>query len=202
VTAWDPPRRFAADSDDLGPGAPTVATEWIVEARSGDTCVVRVIHSLFASTDDWDNQLESFEGGWPTFFRILRLYLTHFRGQFGSPVQAMGAAPKPAAEAWNALTGALGIGDASERGRVKSGPGAPVLEGVVERAGPPEYPELLIRLERPAPGIAHLFALPMGGVVYLPLRLYMFGEAAPAAAAREEAAWAAWMAERFPIPGA
>jgi hypothetical protein len=77
VTAWDPPRRFAAESQDLGPNAPPVATEWIVEARSGGVCVVRVgVHSLFASTDEWDDQLESFESGWPWFFRILRLYLT------------------------------------------------------------------------------------------------------------------------------
>jgi uncharacterized protein YndB with AHSA1/START domain len=81
VTTWDPPRRFAAESPDLGPNAPTLATEWIVEARSGGTCVVRVVHSLFASTDDWDDQLESIESGWPAFFRILRLYLTHFRGE-------------------------------------------------------------------------------------------------------------------------
>src|SRR3981081_669928 len=43
TTAWDPPRRFAAESGDLGPNAPTLATEWIVEARSGGTCVVRVV---------------------------------------------------------------------------------------------------------------------------------------------------------------
>src|SRR5919198_898118 len=61
VTAWEPPHRFAAESADLGPEAPSIATEWIVEARSGGTCIVRVVHSLFAATDDWDNQLESFE---------------------------------------------------------------------------------------------------------------------------------------------
>jgi len=54
-----------------------MATEWIVEARSGGTCVVRVVHSLFASADDWDDQIESIESGWPTFFRILRTYLTN-----------------------------------------------------------------------------------------------------------------------------
>ena len=34
------------------------------------------VYSLFASTDDWDNQLEGTESGWPGFFRILRIYLT------------------------------------------------------------------------------------------------------------------------------
>ena len=36
ITTWEPPHRFVADSrDDMGPDDPTVATEWIVEARSG-----------------------------------------------------------------------------------------------------------------------------------------------------------------------
>ncbi len=30
VTAWDPPHKFAADSQNLGPNAPNVATEWIM----------------------------------------------------------------------------------------------------------------------------------------------------------------------------
>src|SRR5215468_9769575 len=81
ITAWEPPHRLSADSDSFAPGGPTVATEWTVEARSGGKCVVRVVHSLFASTDDWDNQLEGTESGWPTFFPILKHYLTHFRGQ-------------------------------------------------------------------------------------------------------------------------
>src|SRR6516225_3897944 len=81
ITSWDPPHRLTADSESFCPGGPTVATEWTVEARSGGTCVVRVVHSLFASTGDWDDQLEGTESGWPAFFRILRLYLTHFRGQ-------------------------------------------------------------------------------------------------------------------------
>src|SRR5690242_1277922 len=47
ITAWEPPRRFVAESADLGPEAPPLATEWSVEARAGGVCVVRVVHSLF-----------------------------------------------------------------------------------------------------------------------------------------------------------
>ena len=92
VTAWDPPRRFAADSPGDGPDAPTIATEWIVEARSGGTCAVRVVHSWFAASDDWDNQFEGHEQGWVAFFRILRLYLAHFAGHRSSAFQVMGFA--------------------------------------------------------------------------------------------------------------
>ena len=80
VTAWDPPRRFAAEGPGPGPNAPPMATEWTVEPRSGGACLVRVEHSLFASTVDWDDQLEGTESGWPYFFGILHLYLDHFAG--------------------------------------------------------------------------------------------------------------------------
>src|SRR5215216_3228997 len=73
VTAWEPPLRFAYEERDWNPNAPPLATEMFVEARSGGTCVVRLVHSLFASSDEWDDQLESFEAGWPPFFQILRL---------------------------------------------------------------------------------------------------------------------------------
>lgn len=201
ITAWDPPRRFAADSNDMGPGSPTIATEWTVEAKSGGTCVVRVVHAWFAETDDWDGQFGAFESGWPAFFRILRLYLAHFRGENGVNVQLMGVASEPTVgEAWAALTGRLGIAGAAPGQRVQSAAGAPALAGQVEQVGPDDHPELLLRLDAPAPGIAHLFAMPMGGQVYLPVRLYLFGDQPAAVAAREEPAWQAWMARHFPMP--
>src|SRR5437667_75530 len=81
VTAWDPPRIFAQEADGWSPGSPPIATEWSIEARGGGICIVRIVHSLFASTDDWDNQLEGAKSGWSGFLRTLRIYLTHFRGQ-------------------------------------------------------------------------------------------------------------------------
>ncbi|MDP8921681.1 MAG: SRPBCC domain-containing protein [Chloroflexota bacterium] len=202
ITDWDPPRSFVAESADLGPDAPPVATEWIVEARHGGTCVVRVVHSLFASGDDWDGQLEGWEAGWPAFFRILRLYLTHFRGQSGAAFQLIGVAPEPKADAWGMLAGRLGFGSAAVGQRVSTAPGAPPLAGLVEEVGPAEHPEeLLLRLDEPALGIAHLFALPMGGQVYLPIRLYLYGDRAASVAAREEPRWQAWITEYFAPTG-
>ena len=120
ITTWEPPHRFVADSrDDMGPDDPTVATEWIVEARSGGTCVVRVVHSWFTSSDDWDDQFEGHTYGWISFFRVLRLYLEHFRGQPGSPFQLMGVAPEPKSEAWEALTSRLGLKGAEVGKRVR-----------------------------------------------------------------------------------
>src|SRR5262245_34790056 len=51
VKAWDPPRRYMVETTE-DPKQGPVATEWIVETHAGGTCVVRVVHRWFASTDD------------------------------------------------------------------------------------------------------------------------------------------------------
>jgi uncharacterized protein YndB with AHSA1/START domain len=201
ITHWSPPHRFIAEGASMGPESPNVADEWVVEARAGGTCVVRVVHSWFASNDDWNEQFEGIEHGWPAFFRILRLYLEHFRGLPCTQMQLMGVGPEPASVAWDDLTSALGLAGALQGQRVRTSVGAPRLGGVVERMGPREYPELLLRLDEPAPGIAHLFAMPMGGQIYLPIRLYIYGEQAPAVVARDEPFWQAWVGERFAPTG-
>ncbi|MBW3634514.1 MAG: SRPBCC domain-containing protein [Chloroflexi bacterium] len=202
ITTWDPPHRYVADSrDDMGPDDPTVATEWIVEARSGGTCVVRVVHSWFTSSDAWDDQFEGHTYGWISFFRVLRLYLAHFRGQPSSSFQLMGVAPEPKSAAWEALTGSLGLTGAAIGQRVSTSQSAPPLAGTVEWAGQPEWPEeLLLRLDEPAPGIAHLVLHPMGGQVSMTVRFYLYGDQAPAAVARVEPEWQAWMDAHFALP--
>jgi len=200
ITAWEPPHRFVAESHDLGPEAPPVATEWIVETRDGGNCVVRVVHRWFASDDAWDDQFEGHTYGWLTFFRILRLYLTHFPGQPSAAFQVMGIAPEPTSTAWAALTSALGLSDLATGDRVRTSNGAPPLAGVVEWAGPPEWPAVLLRLDAPAPGIAHLVPHAMDGQVYCWLRIYLYGDDAAATARAAEPAWQAWMNQHFPLP--
>ena len=199
VTGWDPPRSFSAESKDLGPDAPAVATQWIVEARGGGVCVVRVVHSLFASTDDWDAQLEAWEGGWPDFFRLLRLYLTHFSGEPCTAFQLTGFAPAPRKAAWQALFKGLGLETVTAGRQVRSSGTAPEIAGTVERAGEEAYQEeMLLRLDAPAPGIAHMFAMDMGEQVLLSMRFHLYGSTAAGVAAREEPAWQAWLGETFP----
>ena len=199
ITAWNPPHRFAAEGEDLGPGAPLLATEWRVEPRTGGRCVVRVIHGLKASGDEWDGVLESFEAGWPGFFGVLRLYLRHFRGKPCSIFHATGSASGPAAEVWTALTRALGIAGAKEGKRQRMTPtGVPSIGGIVERIRPGDPSRALLLLEEPAPGLASVSTFTMGEEVHVGINFYLYGDQAAAIAAREELSWRAWMAERFP----
>lgn len=198
IADWEPPRRFTAENEGIGgPGSPAMATEWTVAAQAGGTCVVRVVHSWFASSDDWDAQFEGTEHGWVAFFRILRLALTYFPDQPSAAFQVMGVATEPVAEAWPKLTSALGLDGAAAGERRQAAPGAPPFAAVVERVGPLPYPELLLRLDAPGPGLAHVFALPMGGQVFLPIRCFFYGEQATAAVAQAEPQWQAWIAQQF-----
>ena len=198
ITTWDAPHRFVAQGEGWG-GSPPMATEWTVEARAGGVCVVRVVHSLFASTDDWDHQLEATEQGWPGFFRTLRIYLTHFRGQRSALMQFVAPVAGTEAEAWDTMTSALGLKGASAGQQWTAPKGVPAVGGVVEYMSDRPH-DCLVRLETPGPGVGALGAFTMPGQVMIAISFYQYGDSADATAAKETPKWQAWIDERFPAP--
>lgn len=199
VTAWEPPLKWTAQADGWVPGMPPIANEWSVEARGGGICIVRIVTSLFASTDDWDSQLEGTESGWPGFFRTLRIYLTHFRGERSTVMKWMTSVAGTEAEAWEALTAALGLKGVSVGQRWTSPAGVPACSGVVEYYT--ESPnDALLRVDKPGPGVAALGTFSMGGPTMVALNFYLYGDQSAKTAARETPLWDAWFQERFPMP--
>lgn len=201
ITTWQPPKLFVAEGDMGGPGSPKVATEWSVEARTGGVCLVRVVHSLFASTDDWDNQLDGLEQGWPAYFRILRRYLAEFKGMPCSAMQFVGFSSEPEPKAWEKAGGELGLLKVSE-GQPWSAPaGFPRMSGAVDMLGKGSHKNtVLIRLDEPAPGTAYIGAFSCGGMVMVCMSVYLYGDKAKAAIERDEPAWQSMLGERFPMP--
>jgi uncharacterized protein YndB with AHSA1/START domain len=199
VTAWEPPRKWAAQSDGWVPGMPPLAHEWSVEARGGGKCIVRIVQSLFGSTDDWDNQLESAAHGWPGFLRTLRIYLTHFRGQRSAMMKWMVPVAGTQAQAWETLTAALGVKGLNVGQRRTAPAGVPAFSGVAEHVTENPY-DALLRLDKPGPGIAALGTFDMGGQSMVALNFYLYGDQAAGTAAREAPLWEAWFQKRFPMP--
>jgi uncharacterized protein YndB with AHSA1/START domain len=197
ITAWDAPRRFAyamewAPTEDAS--RERIGAEFLVEARSGDTCIVRVVNSGFGSGPDWDRMLESTRAGWRNALDNLRLYLTHFPGHRGASFAASGLSAESRDEAWATLTEALGMRDARVGDEVSTPPDAPTLAGVVVRA---EEAQLGLRLDQPGPGLASLGTGGPGREVIAFVRAYLYSDDAPALAARAEEEWQTWLAERF-----
>ena len=201
VMSWEPARKkWAAQSDGWIPGSPPIANEWSVEAREGGICIVRIVHSLFASTDDWDNQLEGTESGWPAFFRTLQIYLTHFRGQPSTAMKLMAPAAGTEAEAWETLTSALGVKGSSVGQRSTAPAGVPAFSGVLEHLTQTPN-DALLRVDKPGPGVVALgtFSFP-GGPTMVAVNFYLYGDQAAGTVAHETPLWEAWFQERFPMP--
>ena len=181
VTAWEPPHRFAYEESDWAEGAPPPwATEILVEARAGGTCLVRLVSGVFSGGEDWGDEIDGTEAGWRLGLENLRLYLTHFAGRRCAHALAVGEG------AWPALATALGVDGVSEGGRVDG----PLLSGVVERA----LHEMV--LVRDSDGFVEAYA----HGAHLAIRAFRFGAAGRDVAAREERAWRAWMDEHVGAP--
>jgi hypothetical protein len=191
---------FANESDGWMRGSPPIANEWSVEARGGGICIVRIVHGLFASTDEWDNQLEATASAWPAFLRTLQIYLTHFRGQRSAIMQVTTPVACTDAEAWETLTTAVGVKGLSVGQRWTTPAGVPPLSGVVEYVSQSPY-DALLRLDKPGPGVAALGAVIYpGGQGMVAMNFYLYGAQAAGTVARDTPLWQAWIQEHFPVP--
>ena len=185
IVGYDAPHRFAYEEEYEGQ---TLATEFLVEARSGGTCVVRVVTSGFGDDDAWERAIESFGAGWRQALLSLRLYLTHFAGEPAASIVAGGMASGDAEQVWSELTSVLGIPASARAGeRVEAtGRGVPRLAGRVE-----EHAErmLTLLLDEPARGIGFVGVGGPGDEVFAFVRAQLFGPEAKEVAAREQDAW-------------
>jgi hypothetical protein len=159
----------------------------------------RIVQSLFASTDDWDDQLGCSEAGFAAFLRTLQIYLTHFRGQRSKLIKWMVPAPGTEAEAWETLTTALGLKGVSAGQHYTSPASVPSLSGVVEYVNQNPY-DILLRLDKPGPAVAAFGAVDCGGRIMVGLNVYFYGDRAAGTLSHEAPLWEAWFQKRFPMP--
>ena len=195
VAAWEPPHRVVF----TGEGERALAYEWLVEARAGGTCLVRLVNSGFGPGEDWDADYDGMSSGWRIFLENLRLHLTHFPGQSARAIIPARMVHGRHDAAFARLCAELGVFPDLRAGQrfATSGPGVPAaagtVHGVQDFAAAKTY---LLLLEQPAPGTACLTAEGAGDIVALSFYLYLYG---PVAATLPDE-WTPFFAERFPQP--
>lgn len=196
VTRWDPPRRFAYEEPEwaalTGHGDASVtpmATEFLVEARSGGSCVIRVVTSAFGTGAEWEREFfADMEKYWAPYFDHLRLYLSRFPGQRATPMSIAADVPGRRDEVLAAMRRALGAVDGDGR-TVFDVNG---LTGTVESSG---EVHLLLRLDGALPGYLGLFAMDKeDGMASAAVEGYLFAADATAYIERQRPAWEAWLA--------
>jgi uncharacterized protein YndB with AHSA1/START domain len=186
ITAYEPPSRFwyVERWDDVD-----FATEFLVEARGGGTCVVRIVSSGFGDKEGWDRQIEGLDRGWRAFLDNLRLYLERFAGAPCAQVVADAERPgEEPADALREVLDALGVPTTSAVGdEISTTAGAPAVAGRVERRTP--Y-ELALSTED---GLVVASSFAWNGAAMVRLQAYLYGEDAPAKSARLTPEWRSWL---------
>ena len=192
VTGWEPPRRLVYEEDWAAlmgkePDALSPLTsEFLVEAQSGGTCVVRVTSSGFGIGADWESEFWGDMGSnWMPFFDNLRLYLAHFPGQEATQLEVTASFAGDAASVWATVRDALGIGVEGSTAQVRG------ATGTVERVG---ERQALLRLTGPVRGMLMAFAHAYGeGKSTAVVRAFLFSADAADYVRREEQGWQAWL---------
>ena len=192
VSVWEPPTRFVH----MGSGAAgtPLAYEWQVEARSGGTCVVRLVTSGFLSETDWQTEYDATSEGWKLFLTNLRLYLTHFAGQRCASMLVQQLSDLTPDDTWRRLALSLGLPESPTLGQQVSVSKGPPLSGRVERF---ESRLVTLLLDAPTRGIGVVGTEAFGDKGFPLVYLYLFGDAADEAIRRDEAAWQRWIEETF-----
>lgn len=189
VLAWEPPRRIVFDG---GPDAAGFAFEWLVEARDGGSCVVRLVNSGFGVGGDWDDQYDAMTEGWKLFLFNLQLHCRHFAGQTAVSMLPMASTTLTRGEGWSKLCTDLQIPEQPALGdridvRADSGLG---MSGTVVRTRPSA---IALLLDAPAPGTAFL-AVEGDHECGVSIWSYLYGPQAAAIVARDKPRWADWLA--------
>ena len=192
VVRWEPPHRLVYEEDWaalMGKDPATLSpltSEFLVEAQSGGTCVVRVTSSGFGIGAAWEDEFWADMGTqWMPFFDNLRLYLAHFPGQEATTMEATASHDGEPAQLWQVLRDSLGLGAEGTAVDLRG------TTGTVERVG---ERQALVRVTSPVPGILTAFTYGQAeGTATVGVRAYLFSADAAEWVRHQEPDWTAWL---------
>jgi uncharacterized protein YndB with AHSA1/START domain len=115
IVAYEPGRHFSFRGAE-SPDGRFFAMEFLIEAASSGSTVLRIVSSGFLPDDDWEEEFEAMKAGGRLYLHTLGEYLRHFPGRPGVAVSAS-TAPGDLDRRWQAmktdlgLSGSISVGD-------------------------------------------------------------------------------------------
>ena len=135
IEVWEPNKKLRKKLApfDMGaakhdPAVPMI-DEYTIERRDGKT-VLRLVSSGIPDAKEWDGFYNGTDSGWGSFFRTLRHYLEHHRGQPRATIKIIGASDASLEDAWARLTAVL-----ASQSRIVSEKRPTALEAVIPQVG-------------------------------------------------------------------
>jgi uncharacterized protein YndB with AHSA1/START domain len=124
IEAWEPNRHLTlveyrdkpygcgpSDASSSGEeGVPRrIATDYYIEAKEGGGTVLRLVHSGFGPSAEWDGEIESLSRGWPTFFRVMKHGIERHPGEPARNIPISATSQLTPEETWERLMGPGGL---------------------------------------------------------------------------------------------
>ncbi len=108
IKAWEPLRNLQTGEDREKDGVNyPIRIDYFIESEKGVTRL-RLVHSGFGDSADWDNEIAGYEDGWAMFMAMIA-YRLKYANQSVCQATVFRSVPLPRAEAWAKLTGAGGL---------------------------------------------------------------------------------------------
>jgi uncharacterized protein YndB with AHSA1/START domain len=192
VTGWDPPHRIEYEEPEwaqLGgredAEVTPLVTEFLVEATSGGSCVVRVTSSAFGVGAEWEAEFfREMQEGWVPYFDQLRMYLQYFPGQKVTYWEVRGEREGEGVALIDAMKRDLGVGAVGGAFNARG------YAGRIERVQPDG---VIIRTSEPVPGFFMFTAFQAGETIMIQVAHWMFGDDLGAVRDREQSKWQQWV---------
>jgi uncharacterized protein YndB with AHSA1/START domain len=109
IEIFDAPKRMRHPSGKNAETKAPLYADWTIEAREGGKATLRLVHSGFSASADWDDEFESHARGWRLMLQNLREYFARHAHEPAVHLPVMSKIESPRQSIWTALLGKFGF---------------------------------------------------------------------------------------------